>query len=51
MNKLAIILSLLVALCTSFILGNIESNLKEQCCTSCSLPAVKYYTIKNSKCG
>ena len=51
MSKMIIVLCCLLALSLGFLLGNIEQNLKEKCCTSCSLPAVKYFTINNNKCG
>lgn len=51
MSKTILILSCLLALSLAFQFGNIQQNLKEKCCTSCSLPAVKYFTINNNKCG
>jgi hypothetical protein len=52
MNKTLLVLCALVALCSAFLISNIQTAaLAEKCCTSCSLPAVKYLTLRNDKCG
>jgi hypothetical protein len=50
MTKVAIVFCSLLALSLCFLV-NIEGNLKEKCCTSCTLPQVKYFTLNNNKCG
>lgn len=48
MIKLLILLGLLIAFTSGF---SIQQNLAEKCCTSCSLPEIKYFSLRNNKCG
>lgn len=50
MGKLLIIILALLGLAAAFTF-NVEQNLQEKCCTSCTLPAVKYLSLRNNKCG
>jgi hypothetical protein len=50
MIKLTVIFLSLLAFSLSFTVSE-SSIAQEKCCISCSLPAVKYYVIKNNKCG
>lgn len=52
--RLALIcfIALLVASsCFFFNFKSIRQNLEGKCCVSCTLPAIKYYVIRNDKCG
>jgi len=53
MTKIIITLLALIALSSPFLLNNLISTqiLQEKCCTACTLPAVKYVSIRNDKCG
>lgn len=52
MRGAIIFLMALVVLSTGFMLqSTIEQNLKDKCCTSCSLPTIKYVSLRNNKCG
>jgi hypothetical protein len=50
MLKFAVCFLSLLALSLSFTVSQWGVT-QEKCCISCSLPAVKYYVIKNNKCG
>ena len=50
--KLVIVCILaLFAVSHCFTVGQIWQNLKEKCCVSCTAPTVKYYSLRNNKCG
>lgn len=53
MKSTFVCLLALLALGTCFVVKNpfIEQNLDEKCCVSCSLPEIKYYVMRNAKCG
>ncbi len=53
MKYILVLILALVALSSSFLLTipSIRSALQEKCCVSCTLPAIKYYTLRNGKCG
>jgi hypothetical protein len=50
MLKLTVCLFALLAISFSFTVGDVKVT-QEKCCISCTVPAVKYYVIKNNKCG
>ena len=50
MLKLTVCFLALVAVSFSFTVSDVKVT-QEKCCISCTLPAVKYYVIKNNKCG
>jgi hypothetical protein len=42
------LLGLLIVFVSGF---SIQQNLGEKCCTSCKQPAIKYFSLRNNKCG
>jgi len=49
---LILLLSIVFIPSTSFLITNIhKNNLQEKCCTSCSIPYVKYYSLAQGRCG
>jgi hypothetical protein len=51
MNKTFCLLAAVLVLASSFQINTIQQNLNDKCCTSCSLPQVKYVSLRNDKCG
>ena len=53
MLRLFMLVCSVVILSTSFVIEDISINsfLYAKCCTSCSLPTVKYYSLAQGRCG
>lgn len=51
MNRILVCFFALIAISSAFFIANIQPK-ADQCCASCALPLLKYYSIPNTKrCG